>query len=163
MKTYHIYTDGSHFKNGGSGRLGIGGILIDPDKNPPRGEIKEKFSMEILKDYLKVHYGTDDCSNPTMEMLAILTALREFKGFFGKNDKIILMMDYEGVKYWIEGKWQAKKSYIRLLRDEIKKEISTQNLDIEFKWIKGHQKTSDVSNESYWNNKVDKLAKGEEI
>lgn len=163
MKTYHIYTDGSHFKNGGSGRLGIGGILIDPDKNPPRGEIKEKFSMEILKDYLKVHYGTDDCSNPTMEMLATLTALREFKGFFGKNDKIILMMDYEGVKYWIEGKWQAKKSYIRLLRDEIKKEISTQNLDIEFKWIKGHQKVSDVSNESYWNNKVDKLAKGEEI
>lgn len=163
MKTYHIYTDGSHFKNGGSGRLGVGGILIDPDKNPPRGEIKEKFSMEILKDYLKVHYGTDDCSNPTMEMLAALTALREFKGFFGKNDKIILMMDYEGVKYWVEGKWQAKKSYIRILRDEIKKEISNQNLDIEFKWIRGHQKVSDTSNESYWNNKVDKLAKGEEI
>ena len=163
MKTYHIYTDGSHFKNGGSGRLGIGGILIDPDKNPPRGEIKEKFSMEILKDYLKVHYGTEDCSNPTMEMLAALTALREFKNSFGKNDKIILMMDYEGVKYWIEGKWQAKKSYIRLLRDEIKKEISDQNLDIEFKWIKGHQKASEVSSESYWNNKVDKLAKGEEI
>ena len=163
MKTYHIYTDGSHFKNGGSGRLGIGGILIDPGKNPPRGEIIEKFSMEILKDYLRVHYGTDDCSNPTMEMLAVLTALREFKEFFGKNDKIILMMDYEGVKYWIEGKWQAKKSYIRQLRDEIKKEISDQNLEIEFKWIKGHQIVSESSNESYWNNKVDKLAKGEEI
>lgn len=163
MKTYHIYTDGSHFKNGGSGRLGIGGILIDPDKNLPKGEIIKKFSLEILKDYLKVHYGTEDCSNPTMEMLAVLTALREFKNSFGKNDKIILMMDYEGVKYWIEGKWQAKKSYIRLLRDEIKKEISDQNLDIEFKWIKGHQKVSESSNESYWNNKVDKLAKGEEI
>lgn len=163
MKTYHIYTDGSHFKNGGSGRLGIGGILIDPDKNPPKGEIIKKFSIEILRDYLKIHYGTDDCSNPTMEMLAVLTALREFKDFFEKSDKIILMMDYEGVKYWIEGKWQAKKSYIRLLRDEIKKEISNKNLNIEFKWIKGHQKVSDVSNESYWNNIVDKLAKGEEL
>ena len=163
MKTYHIYTDGSHFKNGGSGRLGIGGILIDPDKNLPKGEIIKKFSIEILKDYLKIHYGTDDCSNPTMEMLAVLTALREFKDFFGKSDKIILMMDYEGVKYWIEGKWQAKKSYIRLLRDEIKKEISNKNLNIEFKWIKGHQKVNDVSNESYWNNIVDKLAKGEEL
>lgn len=163
MKTYHIYTDGSHFKNGGSGRLGIGGILIDPDKNLPKGEIIKKFSIEILRDYLKIHYGTDDCSNPAMEMLAVLTALREFKDFFGKSDKIILMMDYEGVKYWIEGKWQAKKSYIRLLRDEIKKEISNKNLNVEFKWIKGHQKVNDVSNESYWNNIVDKLAKGEEL
>lgn len=163
MKTYHIYTDGSHFKNGGSGRLGIGGILVDPEKNLPRGEIIEKFSIEILKDYLKIHYGTEDCSNPTMEMLAALTSLKEFKGFLKKVDKIVLMMDYEGVKYWIEGKWQAKKSYIRLLRDEIKKEISDQNLDVEFKWIKGHQKISDSSNESYWNNMVDKLAKGEEL
>ena len=163
MKIYHIYTDGSHFKNGGSGRLGIGGILIDPDKNLPRGEIKEKFSMEILKDYLKIHYGTEDCSNPTMEMMAVLTALREFKGFFGKQDKIILMMDYEGVKYWLDGTWQAKKSYIRQLRDEIKKEISSQGLDIEFKWIRGHQKLTSISNEAYWNNEVDKLAKGEDI
>ena len=105
MKTYHIYTDGSHFKNGGSGRLGIGGILIDPDKNPPRGEKIKEFSIEILKDYLQVHYNTTDCSNPTMEMMAVLTALREFKGFFGKHDKIILMMDYEGVKHWMEGTW----------------------------------------------------------
>ena len=163
MKTYHIYTDGSHFKNGGSGRLGIGGILIDPDKNLPKGEIIKKFSIEILRDYLKVHYGTEDCSNPTMEMLAVLTALREFKNFFKKTDKIILMMDYEGVKYWVEGKWQAKKPYIRLLRDEIKKEISDQDLEIEFKWIKGHQKVNNNSRESYWNNNVDKLAKGEEI
>lgn len=161
MKTYHIYTDGSHFKNGGSGRLGIGGVLVDPDKSLPRGENIKQFSMEILKDYLSVHYGTTDCSNPTMEMLAVLTALREFKGSYGKQDKIILMMDYEGVKYWLDGTWQAKKSYIRQLRDEIKKEISNQGLDIEFKWIRGHQKVTESSNESYWNNIVDNLAKGE--
>lgn len=163
MRTYHIYTDGSHFKNGGSGRLGIGGILIDPSLDLPRGKHLQDFSLEINKDYLKVHYGTDDCSNPTMELLAVLTALREFKGTWKSNDKVILMMDYEGVKHWLDGTWKAKKSYIITLVSEIKSEIKSQNLDIEFKWIRGHQKVNDVSVESYWNSQVDKLAKGEEI
>lgn len=162
MKTYHIYTDGSHFKNGGSGRLGIGGVLIDPNKNLPRGEKLNSFSMEINKDYLSVHYGTEDCSNPTMEMMAVLVALEEFKDTFKAGDKIKLMADYEGVKYWLEGKWQAKKDYIRKLKEEILSEIKSQNLDIEFVWVKGHQrKTGEVSNEAYWNSEVDKLAKGD--
>lgn len=162
MKTYHIYTDGSHFKNGGSGRLGIGGILIDPEKNLPNGQNLNEFSLEINKDFLNVHYGTSDVSNPTMEMLAVLFALREFKGDLKKADKIILMADYEGVKHWLDGTWTAKKSYIRRIKDDIKSEISSQGLDIEFKWIRGHQKVSlERTAEAYWNSEVDKLAKGE--
>jgi ribonuclease HI len=164
MKTYHVYTDGSHFKNGGSGRLGIGGLIVDPaDQSKPNGKLLDTFSIEINKEFVKTHYGTDDCSNPTMEMLAALTAIREFRKIWTSKDKVILMMDYEGVKYWIDGTWAAKKSYIRILRDEIKQEINKQNLDIEFKWVKGHQKKSDFSTEAYWNSQVDKLAKGESI
>lgn len=163
MKTYHIYTDGSHFKNGGSGRLGIGGILIDPDKNIPLGEKISDFSIEILKDYVLVHYGTEDCSNPTMELLAALTALREFKEFLKKSSKVVLMADYEGVRNWISGTWKPKKSYIIKLVDEIKKEISSQGLNIEFKWVKGHQKITEKTPEAHWNQVVDKLAKGGKI
>lgn len=165
MKTYHIYTDGSHFKNGGSGRLGIGGLIIDPDIEKPNGKLLKTFSMEINKEYLKIHYGTEDCSNPTMEMLAVLVAIREFKKYWTNTTtptKLILMADYEGVKHWLDGTWMAKKSYIKALKDEIKKEINQQNLDIEFMWIRGHQ-NKDGDKDSYWNNKVDKLAKGENI
>lgn len=162
-KICHIYTDGSHFKNGGSGRLGIGGILVDPSLNLPKGKELSSFSLEIGKDFLNVHYGTTDVSNPTMEMLAALFALKEFKGDLVGFDKIILMADYEGVKYWLDGTWTARKSYIQKIKEDIKKEISSQGLDIEFKWIRGHQKISDNPgvSEVFWNSEVDKLAKGE--
>ena len=161
MKTYHIYTDGSHFKHSSGGRLGIGGLIVDPNENPPRGKELKSFSIEINKSFLKVHYGTEDCSNPTMEMLAAYRALSEFKGIWKQGDKLILMMDYEGVKHWVDGTWSAKKPYIAKLRDEIRAEIKKQGLDIEFKWIRGHQKVTDESINSYWNSEVDKLAKGE--
>ena len=152
-----IYTDGSHFKGkGGSGRLGIGGILV---KN---GTIVNKFSTEITKQYLKLFYGTDDCSNPTMEMLAVLYALYKFKNDIKSNDSVEIKMDYLGVKEWMTGNWKINKPYIAKIKNDIDNEIKKQNLKgkISFKWVKSHQKGTDP--DIIFNNMVDVLAKGEE-
>lgn len=153
-----IYTDGSHFKaKSGSGRLGIGGILV---KN---GTVIKKFSTEITKQYLKLYYGTDDCSNPTMEMLAVLYALYNFKDDIKNNDSVEIKMDYIGVREWMTGKWKINKPYIAKIKNDIDEEIKNQNLkgNISFKWVKAHQRGTDQ--DTVFNNMVDILAKGESI
>ena len=153
-----IYTDGSHFKSkNGSGRLGIGGILV---KN---GNVIKKFSTEITKQYLKLYYATEDCSNPTMEMLAVLYALYNFKDDIKSNDSVEIKMDYLGVREWMTGKWKINKPYIAKIKNDIDEEIKNQELKgkISFKWVKAHQKGTDK--DSIFNNMVDKLAKGEDI
>lgn len=153
-----IYTDGSHFKGkGGSGRLGIGGVLI---KN---NSVVKKFSTEITKQYLKLYYGTDDCSNPTMEMLAVLYALYNFKDEIKRADSVEIKMDYLGVREWMTGKWKINKPYIAKIKNDIDEEIKDQGLKgkISFKWVKSHQKGTDP--DIIFNNLVDVLAKGEDI
>ena len=152
-----IYTDGSHFKGkNGSGRLGIGGILV---KN---GNVCKKFSTEITKQYLKLYYGTEDCSNPTMEMLAVLYTLYNFKDDIKHNDSVEIKMDYLGVREWMTGNWKINKPYIAKIKNDIDEEIRNQNLKgkISFKWVKSHQKGVDP--DVIFNNMVDNLAKGKE-
>ena len=159
MKIRYIYTDGSHFKGkGGSGRLGIGGVIVDPDFGPNGKELSH-FSIEILPEFMKVHYGTADTSNPTMELLAALQALSEFKGLYDANTRIIMRQDYLGVSSWMTGKWRITKPYILKIKEEIDETIRKNNLQVEWEWVRGHQKST--STEAYWNNVVDKLAKGE--
>lgn len=153
MRRVVIYTDGSHFKGKGSGRLGCGGVMVVD------GKVIDKFSIEPSTDFLLKDYGTTQVSNPTMEMLGALTALRRFKNNFRAGDKIILKADYMGVRDWCTGKWRTKESYIKALKDDILEEIRSQHLDLTFEWVKGHQKGD--SEDVTFNNMVDLLAKGE--
>lgn len=153
-----IYTDGSHFKGPrGSGRLGIGGVLV---KN---GTVLSKFSTEITKQYLKLYYGTDDCSNPTMEMLAVLYALYNFKDELKNASSVEFKMDYMGVREWMTGKWKINKPYILKIKNDIDEEIKNLGLKgkVSFKWIKSHQRGDDP--DIVFNNMVDILAKGESV
>lgn len=158
MSTYNIYTDGSHLKHT-SNRLGIGGILVDEKKK----NIIDFFSIELKPSELLSMYNTADVSNPTCELLASLTAIKQFKNYFKPEDNIILYADYNGVKNFCENKWRCKEPYIKKIKEEIDKEIQEQGLKgkIKFEWVRGHQKgmTPDV----YWNNYVDLLAKGQKI
>lgn len=161
MKTYYIYTDGSHFKGKtASGRLGIGGVLIDPEGIGPHGKEISSFSQEILPEFVKLHYGTQDCSNPTMELFAVLYGLQQFKGSYSDQDLIIWRCDYIGIKNWLNGEWKITKPYIQKIKNEISEIIRKENLNIKFEWVKGHQDKSVDTDDSYWNDVVDKLAKG---
>lgn len=166
MDTLVIYTDGSHLnkQNKQDSRLGCGGVLVDPDGGNRFGQIKNKFSRELIPEFMKLHYGTDDCSNPTAEMMGVLLALSYFrKDIISANlKKLIICADYEGVKYWLTDVWSAKKPYIRKIKDEITTELEKLGLlgKVEFRWVKGHQNNIYSSADAYWNNYVDKLAKG---
>ena len=152
-----IYTDGSHLKHT-TGRLGIGGILTEDSKK----EI-DSFSIEVPTDYLKDNYGTSDVSNPTCEMLAVLAALRNFKGQIKRGDEVVLKADYQGVREWNLGNWKIKAPYIAKIKADIDAEIKAQGLQgrISFEWVKAHQSRSVLDPDAIWNNKVDLLAKGE--
>lgn len=144
---YEIYTDGSHFKNGGSGILGVGGLLVCNDT------IVNTMSESVDKHYFRENYGTEDFSNPTMESYAIYKFLLHYGKFFKPEDKIISYSDYKGASEWLNGNWKINKSYIRLIVNDTKSLIKKYNLNIEFKWIKGH------AGQKY-NEMADKLAKG---
>lgn len=153
MRDVVIYTDGSHFKGGsGSGRLGCGGVMIVD------GKVVDKFSIEATPKFLMDEYGTVLVSNPTMEMLGALLALRQFKSNFKTGDKIVLKADYIGVRDWCTGKWKTKEPYIKAIKDDILEEIKSQKLNLTFEWVKGHQKGN--SPDVVFNNMVDLLAKG---
>lgn len=151
--TYIIYTDGSDLKHT-SHRMGIGGVLLEDEDS----EELDSFSEELSHDYLRFAYGTSDCSNPTAEMIAAKYALEKWKSKFSNGDNVIMYADYEGVQKWNQGKWQAKKPYIRKIRDEIKELIRKAGIYVDWRWVKGHQTGSSI--QKYWNDKVDKLAKG---
>ena len=154
MRSVTIYTDGSHFKGGaGSGRLGCGGVFV------VGGRVVDKFSLEATPKFLLDNYKTTQVSNPTMEMLGALIALRQFKDKFQPGDKIVLKADYMGVRDWCTGKWKTKETYIKAIKEDILKEIKEQHLDLTFEWVKGHQKG--YSEDVVFNNMVDLLAKGE--
>lgn len=161
MKTYIIYTDGSDFKHS-SHRLGIGGVIVDPEGVGPHGKEISSFSQKISPEFIKLHYGTDDCSNPTMEIFAVLFALKDFKGIFTDKDFLIIRADYIGIKNWFDPDkpWKITKHYIQKIHDEIIEIIRKENLQVRFEWIKGHQNKSINTDEAYWNNVVDNLSKG---
>jgi ribonuclease HI len=156
-----VFTDGSHFKiNNKSeiGRLGIGGVIL----NDKRRRINQ-FSMEISRKYLEFNYGTQNCSNPTMELLAVLFALHNFKGNINPiEDTVTFKADYIGVSKWLNKEWKVKETHIARIFSDIQQTINRMGLKgkVKFEWVKGHQRYS-ADPDAYWNNYVDKLAKGE--
>lgn len=157
MKNLTIYTDGSHLKHT-TGRLGIGGVLVDNDTNKKIDE----FSQELSIDFLKNNYGTSDVSNPTCEMLAALISLRIFKTQIENCNSLCIKADYAGVREFNLGNWHAKAPYIQKIKIETDKEINSIGLrgKISFGWVKGHQNKSILDKDGIWNSYVDILAKG---
>lgn len=153
MSKYTIYTDGSHLKHT-TGRLGIGGILVDET-----GKVIDRFSEEIDVDWLKQNYGTSDVSNPTCEMLATLRALKAFKRIIEWKE-VTMKADYQGCQRWTTGQWRCKMPYIKKINDEIQDEIRSQGLKVSFEWVKGHQRGPALGKDAMFNGMVDKLAKG---
>ena len=160
MKKYIVYTDGSDFK-WTSRRLGIGGILVDPDGGGDYGKKIGEFSEELKREDILRDYGTDQCSNPFAEMVATYRGLQRFSAVFKPGDHIIFKEDYEGVKKWLSGEWKARLPYIIQIRDEILDILGRSPWSVEFRWVKGHQPKSVLSPDAYWNGEVDKLAKGQ--
>lgn len=149
-REFRIYTDGSHFKGGEhDGRLGVGAILVDTG-----GSIIDSLSMSVDRSFLLERYRTSDVSNPTMEMYAVLAALKRFSSKLQFGDKIEILADYQGVRYWMTNKWRINKEYISMIKNDILAEAKLQRLELSFTWIKGH--STDV-----YNDLTDKLAKGE--
>lgn len=159
MKTYIVYTDGSDFKKT-TRRLGIGGILIDPSQGGDYGKKIGEFSEELKREDILRDYGTDQCSNPFAEMVAVYRSIQRFSSVFKPGDHIIFYEDYEGVQKWLSGKWRAQLPYIIQIKNEILNILKSSKWTAEFRWIKGHQPKSILSPEAYWNGEVDKLAKG---
>lgn len=150
MRQFKLYTDGSHFKNeDGSGRLGVGAILVNAG-----GSVVDSLSMEVDRQIFRERYQTSDVSNPTMEMYAVLVALRRFNSKLQFGDQVEVFADYQGVMYWMYHKWRINKSYIAMIRDDIEAEGKSQKLELRYQWVRGH-------NGDYYNELVDKLAKGE--
>lgn len=134
MNNYVIFTDGScrGNKNGGIGIIWI--------KNG-------KKVFEYSKGYR-------DTTNNLMELLAIGIALNSIK----KNiDSLTIVSDSEYALGCIFKPWNPKKN-VELI-SKIRKILSqTQNLvnsPIKYRHVRGHQ--SDDSEDSRWNNEVDKL------
>ena len=162
MKILDIYTDGSHLKFS-TGRLGIGGVLIDPSQQKPLGKKISEFGIELLPEYMKMSYGSgaENCSNPTAELTAVLVALQNFEQDLKGADIITIHADYLGVKEWMTGAWRVKEPYIARIKFDIDQEISRQGLKgvIQFAWVKGHQNYIAGDPDIHWNNYVDELAK----
>lgn len=155
MKTFIIYSDGSDFKHT-THRLGIGAVLVDPET----GNQVDSLSSQVSEDYLQCFYGTSDCSNPTMEMLAARIALEKFSSKIPSGSKVILKADYMGVSKWIRKEWKINKPYIQKINTEISELIIKKySGNVSAEWIPGHQKSG--STDAYWNDVVDKLAKGQ--
>ena len=164
MKVLEIYTDGSHLKLT-TGRLGIGGVLIDPSQQQPLGKLLGKFSIELQPAELKTKFGpgAETCSNPTAELTAVLVSLRKFADKIKDAEIITVHADYIGVKEWMTGAWRVREPYIANIKKEIDSEIAKQGLTgkVQFAWVKGHQKYLAGDPDIHWNDFCDRLAKGE--
>ena len=158
MKIIDIYTDGSHLDKLNNGRLGCGGVMVERTDNG-YGKVLQEFGKELEKDFLIKKYGTDNCSNPTAEMLGVLVALTEFRIPIGSE--VIIHADYIGVKEWMNGNWKIKEPYIAKVKSEIDEIIRRKGINISFDWVKAHQPKSSLNRDAYWNNYVDLLAKGQ--
>ena len=157
MRIIDIYTDGSHLDKQHNGRLGCGGIMVERDQSGKTfGLVLGQFGKELTPEYMRQEYGSDQCSNPTAEMVGLLCALEEFN--IPKDAKVIIHADYTGVKEWMEGNWRVKEPYLKKVKEKIDKIIKERGLVLSYEWVKAHQ--AGLDQHSYWNNQVDVLAKG---
>lgn len=140
-----VWTDGSHIK--GTTTRGIGVYVEWGDKTAE------------LSAAVDAH---DESSNPTLELLAAVTAVQELLKFperLGESDGVCIISDYDGVSKYANGEWnaaRAKKNTGWFRTMAIKWESVIEQLrqlcHVEVKWVKGHG--TDEGNK-----KADKLAK----
>lgn len=156
-----IYIDGSHLDKQNNGRLGVGGVIVDLNVGVGHGKLLKEYKMELIPEYMKITFGADKCSNPSAELCALLHALYSFSKEISGAKTIVVHADYLGVREWMTGAWRIKEPYIMKIKEDIDREIYKQGLRgrIRYEWVRGHQ--TDGSDDTYWNNYVDKLAKGE--
>lgn len=156
-----IYTDGSHLDKLNNGRLGCGGVMID-SSGTGYGTVLEEFSEELTPDYMKKEFKTDNCSNPTAEMMGLLVALTKFN-IPANVSEVEIFADYTGVSCWMTGKWATKEPYIKEIKRRIEDVIEKKNLKgkITYHWVKAHQAKGVGGKDAYWNSYVDLLAKGQ--
>lgn len=132
-KVLKIFTDGAYSSSRDRG--GIGVIVLD-----------DKIH--------KYYHGYDRTTNNQMELVAIIIALRYITKSY---DSIIIYSDSQYCIGCATLGWQRKKN--KKLWNEFDKQFKRVKelcSDITFKHVRGHQ--NDDSEETMWNNMVDKLA-----
>jgi len=158
-----IYSDGSDIK--GTGKLGFGAVFTHNEKDYSISGTEA--SPEIKR--LSQKHPEAKFSNPTMEMMALVSVLNAFKN---TKEHIEINQDYNGAVnydalwYYSEGSaqrankpWKAKEPYIKTLVDAattLIKQIESNGGSVKIKWVKGHSG-------NIMNDKADAAAKNREI
>lgn len=132
-----IYTDGSYNEQR---KVYGGGVVIlgIPGDN-------EYITAKICgsnKDFVQHR-------NISGEILAVLKAM-EIVSTLKDVDRIDIYHDYNGVRCWVTGEWQAKKAISQLYTRVMKGYVSKYN--IRFHHVKGHSG-------DFYNNMADRLAR----
>ena len=137
MSKYILYTDGAYSSSRDQG--GIGLIFL-------------KENNKIL-EYSKMYKGV---TNNIMELLAVIVGLRFIKK---PIDSLTIISDSMYVIGCAIKGWKRKKN-IKLWEEFDKQYSRVKELcpNIEFKHIKGHQSGNNLTENSKWNNYVDRLA-----
>lgn len=140
-----VYSDGSDIK--GTGKIGFGavfehnGMLYDLSGTEESAEVKRLAEL----------FPTAKFSNPTMEMLALVSVLNSFKN---TAEHIVINQDYKGaVNYnglWDKSAgsaqrepkpWKAKELYIQKLvqtAETLIAQIEKNGGSVNIQWVKGH-------------------------
>jgi len=141
-----VYSDGSDIK--GTGKIGFGAVF------KANGQVYDLSGTEESKEVqrLKELHPDAKFSNPTMEMMALVSVLTHFANVGGEH--IVINQDYKGaVNYnglwnYSEGSqqrepkpWKAKEAYIITLvnaAENLIKKIEASGGSVSIKWVKGH-------------------------
>lgn len=130
MDYIKVYTDGSDIK--GTGKIGYGAYIN-------YGGAEYRMSgISDQDDFKKFYNISDNVSNPTMELMALLKVLVQFKDH---DLNIEILADYMGVQKWVSGEWKAKKTYIIDMVSRVRKLINRINGNggsVKLTWVKGH-------------------------
>lgn len=129
LEEVHIYTDGSHIK--GTLKLGIGAYS-------DYGGQEYFMSWDLDADYLKEWGITGQVSNPTAEFIAFCQTLLFFVDRKLKPVKLVFHIDYEGIKNWVDGTWQAKEPHIKQMKINADNLVSRLSVPFEIRWVPGH-------------------------
>lgn len=140
-----VYSDGSDIK--GTGKIGFGAVFEH------NGTIYDLSGTENSPEVTRLKQLFPDAkfSNPTMEMMALVSVLNTFKN---SSEHIVINQDYKGAvnygKLWnySEGSnqrepkpWKAKELYIKKLvesAENLIEKIIANGGSVKIQWVKGH-------------------------
>jgi ribonuclease HI len=121
-------------------------IYTDGSCSPNPGKGGWAFISIFPECEIHINGKDNNTTNNIMELTAVIEALKEFN----KIEKFTIYSDSKYVINCAQGKWQRKKN-VNLWKQY---DMYSKGKDILFIWVKGH-------NGNYYNDLVDKLAKGE--